>query len=117
MGYRLLLDENIEHEVMHRLEKYGHDVEHVDFVPALGKGIDDRSIGQYSLDEERIIITHDTDFVDTIDSVDYHVAIFFEDMTLSARQVADIVHIMSEYVPQSQLNGLEFGNTDWLDVD
>jgi hypothetical protein len=39
--YRLLLDENIEHEVLHRLENYGHDVQHIDFVLSLGKGIED----------------------------------------------------------------------------
>lgn len=38
MGYRLILDENVEHEVFHRLDNYGHDVEHVDFVTELGKG-------------------------------------------------------------------------------
>lgn len=43
MVYRLILDENVEHEVLHRLENYGHDVEHVDFVPSLGKGTDDHS--------------------------------------------------------------------------
>ena len=38
MVYRLILNENVEHEVFHRLDNYGHDVEHVDFVPELGKG-------------------------------------------------------------------------------
>jgi hypothetical protein len=38
MAYRLILDENVERDVFHRLENYGHDVEHVDFVPELGKG-------------------------------------------------------------------------------
>ena len=36
--YRLLLDENIEHEVLDRLVDAGHDVEHVDTVTYLGKG-------------------------------------------------------------------------------
>ena len=44
MAYRLILDENVEHEVFHRLENYGHDVEHVDFVPDLGKGTADHPI-------------------------------------------------------------------------
>jgi len=38
MAYRLLLDENVEHEVHHRLENLGHDVEHVEFAGELGKG-------------------------------------------------------------------------------
>lgn len=32
MVYRLLLDEHVEHEVSHRRENYGHDVEHDDLV-------------------------------------------------------------------------------------
>lgn len=47
MAYRLLLDENVEHEVHHRLENYGHDVAHVNFVAELGTGTDDGSIAQY----------------------------------------------------------------------
>lgn len=50
--YRLILDELVEHEVMHRLDAYGHDVEHVEFVPQLGKGADDRTIGDYSKDTD-----------------------------------------------------------------
>jgi len=41
MGYRLLLDENVEHEVGHRIEHHGHDVVYVDFVAELKKGSDD----------------------------------------------------------------------------
>lgn len=49
MTYRLVLDENIEHEVLHRLKNYGHDAEHVDYEPSLGKGIGDTSIAEYPL--------------------------------------------------------------------
>ncbi|WP_318570649.1 DUF5615 family PIN-like protein [Salinigranum marinum] len=63
MAYRLILDENVEREVFHRLENYGHDVEHVDFVPELGKGTADHPIAQYSLDTDRVIVTYDDDFV------------------------------------------------------
>ena len=48
MAYRLLLDENVESEVLHRLENYGHDVVHIDFAPELGKGTADSSIAEYS---------------------------------------------------------------------
>lgn len=47
MAYRLILDENVEQEVFHRIENYGHDVEHVDFVPELGKGAADHPIARY----------------------------------------------------------------------
>jgi hypothetical protein len=53
MAYRLVLDENVEHEVCHRPENYGHDVEHVDSIPELGKEADDTSIARYSRETER----------------------------------------------------------------
>lgn len=48
MAYRLILDENVEHEVFHRLENYGHDVEHVDFVTEFEEGTADHPIARYS---------------------------------------------------------------------
>ena len=57
MVYRLVLDENVEHEVYHRLENHGHDVEHVGFVSNLGKGVTDRSIAKYSRETDQIIVT------------------------------------------------------------
>jgi predicted nuclease of predicted toxin-antitoxin system len=62
MAYRLVLDENVEHDVYHRLTNYGHDVTHVDFVSTLGKGVDDRSIADYSRETNRVIVTYDDDF-------------------------------------------------------
>ena len=38
MVYRLTLDENVEHEMFHRLDNYGHDLEHVNSVLGRGKG-------------------------------------------------------------------------------
>ncbi len=46
MSLRLLADENVDHRVVHLLRHYGHDVEHVDFVSTLGKGIGDRRIAR-----------------------------------------------------------------------
>lgn len=68
MSYRLLLDENIEHEVLHRLENAGHDVEHVDFIARLGKGTSDDEIARYSLDADRTIVTYDDDFIEDVPS-------------------------------------------------
>ena len=38
MRYRLLVDENVEYRIVHKLRNYGHDVEHVDDLSGLGKG-------------------------------------------------------------------------------
>jgi hypothetical protein len=32
MSLRLLADENADHRVVHRIEQFGHDIEHVDFI-------------------------------------------------------------------------------------
>jgi predicted nuclease of predicted toxin-antitoxin system len=114
MGYRLVLDENVEHEVLHRLENYGHDVEHVDFVPELGKGTGDRSIARYSLDTDRIIVTCDDDFVLELGEDEYRAVLYVGDATVSVEEVADVVHAVSRDYPQSELRGLEYAGREWL---
>jgi hypothetical protein len=114
MVYRLILDENVEHEVFHRLENYGHDVEHVDFVPELGKGVADHPIAQYSLDTDRVIVTYDDDFVLEVDEGLFRAVLYFDDATLSVEQVADIVHTVSQNYPQAELQGLEYVGDEWL---
>lgn len=114
MVYRLILDENVEHEVLHRLENYGHDVEHIDFVPELGKGTDDYPIAQYSFDTERVIVTYDDDFALEVDEDAYHAVLYFGDATLSVKEVADVIHSVSQHYPQGELSGLEYVGDEWL---
>ena len=114
MAYRLVLDENVEHDVLHRLENYGHDVEHVDSVPSLGKGAGDYPIARYSLDTDRVVVTHDDDFVLEVDEEDHRAVPYLNDVTLSATQVSDIVHAVSRQYPQEELRGLEYVGADWL---
>lgn len=99
MVYRLLLDENVEHEVYHRLENYGHDVEHVDFISELGKGTDDYPIAEYSHDTGRQIVTYDDDFVLEVDETQYEGTLYVTDSTLSVKDVADITHAVSQQYP------------------
>lgn len=114
MVYRLLLDENVEHEVHHRLENYGHDVEHVDFVPELGKGTGDYSITRYSDETGRVIVTYDDDFALVVDETEYEGTLYINDATLSVKEVADIVHAVSQDYPQSEIDGLEYIGDEWL---
>lgn len=104
----------MEHEVFHRLDNYGHDVEHVDFVPELGKGTADHPIAQYSLDTDRMIVTYDDDFVLEVDEDDYRAVLYFGDATLPVEQVADVVHAVSKAYPQEELQGIEYVGDDWL---
>lgn len=114
MGYRLLLDENVENRVQHRLRNLGHDVEHVDFVPELGKGSTDADIAAYSLETDRAIVTYDDDFVREIADEQYRAALVVEDETLSATELTDIVHEMSEVYPYEEVTGLQKLGREWL---
>ncbi|MFB6284684.1 MAG: DUF5615 family PIN-like protein [Halobacteria archaeon] len=116
MVFSLVLDENVEYEVLHRLENYGHDVKHVDLVSELGKGTDDYSIGEYSLNEDRIIVTYDDDFVLDADEKDYRAVLYIHDATLTVKEVADIIHSISEVYPQEEVKGVEYLSGDWLDI-
>jgi len=64
---RFLLDENIEHEVYHRLESDGHDVLHVEISDELHEGDTDESLAAVSRSGDWIIITYDDDFRDDSD--------------------------------------------------
>jgi hypothetical protein len=114
VAHRFLLDENVEHEVGYRLEHSGHDVEHVDFVPELGKGSDDGAIGRYSHDEDRVIVTYDDDFVLDISPESYTAALYVPDAAVHVDDVADAIHEIATHYPQDELQGLVFVGSDWM---
>jgi predicted nuclease of predicted toxin-antitoxin system len=62
MAVRLLLDENIEHRVYHRLLDRGYAVDHVDFDERLRKGVGEDALARFSLEREAVIVTYDDDF-------------------------------------------------------
>ena len=114
MGYRLLLDENVEHEVLRRLEDAGHDVEHVDLAPRLGKGVTDRVIARYSIEADRTILTYDDDFVGSVPPERYRAALFVEDQTMSAPEIVAIVDAMARVYPHEEVRGLQNVGREWL---
>lgn len=114
MPVPLLLDENVEREVLSRLQKRDHTVEHIEFHPELGKGTDDTPIAEFSRQSEWVIVTYDPDFVTDHDRSEYFGAIYFEDATLSAKQVADVLDAMLNHYPADAFEGLAFGTTEWL---
>jgi predicted nuclease of predicted toxin-antitoxin system len=58
-----LLDENIAAPLADKLDKAGHDVQRVADVSELGEGVDDTTIYLYAVQEGRLIVTSDDDFV------------------------------------------------------
>jgi hypothetical protein len=114
MTFRVLADENVNHRVVNRLEHYGHDVEHVDFVPELGKGSDDEDIARHSVEDGQLLLTSDDDFLTDFDDGDYRGLLFIGDETLSSELIADIVHTMSEVVGQTRSDGVFYVSQSWL---
>ncbi|PSQ04888.1 hypothetical protein BRC95_07600 [Halobacteriales archaeon QS_5_68_33] len=113
MAYRLLLDENLEHEVLDRLDGR-HDVEHVDLAPELGKGSNDEALARYSVETDRAIVTYDDDFIGDVPPDQYRAVLFFEADTLPAADVAAIIDAMSDVYPYEQVEGLQKVGREWL---
>lgn len=114
MAFRLLLDENLEHELRHRLESLGHDVEHVDEARELGKGAEDETIVRYAADTDRILCTHDDDFVTGPVPTDSSGIVFLPDQTMSSREIATALDAVAATYPQSAIEGVETVGREWL---
>jgi len=113
MGYRILADENIESATIHYLQKLDHDVERIGGVDELEFGTDDRCIIEYARNTDRLILTQDDDFFTQFDIEKTAGVLFQTDQTLSAREVGDIVHELSQYLDQSTVT-LEYVSRAWL---
>ena len=111
---RLLLDENIEHEVYHRLENYGHELLHVEVSDELDKGDTDERLAEISRLDDWIIVTYDDDFRDDFTETDYRGVLYFAEQTLSAKTVADVLHEISIYYEQDDLRGFLTVGQSWL---
>lgn len=94
--YRLLLDEHVEHEVDHRLEHFGHDVVHVDFVPEMEKGTTDVSIERYSIETDQFVVTYD-DFVLELDTDAHRAVLYVPEWDMTPIDVAACIHAMAEH--------------------
>jgi hypothetical protein len=60
---RLLCDENVRGSIVRLLEQEGHDVERVQDV--LDVGDPDSAVLEYATDTDRVVLTNDTDFLDS----------------------------------------------------
>jgi predicted nuclease of predicted toxin-antitoxin system len=112
---RFLLDENLEHEIFHRLENGGHDVLHVEVSEGLSKGDSDTELGACSRQDERVIVTYDDDFLTELSEEAYYAVLYFPDQSLSAREVAEVLEEISTYYDEEQLRGVQTVGRSWLD--
>lgn len=114
MSLRLLADENVDDRLVYRLTQAGHDVEHVDFVPELGKGSSDEEIAAHSRETGRILVSSDADFLSDFDPEDYQGLLFIEDETLSPGDATAIINAISEQVSSSQVEAVLYVSESWL---
>lgn len=89
-------------------------MEHVDFVGDLGKGATDGQIAKTSIQDTRLILTSDDDFLTDFGSSDYSGLLFIDDETLTPAEIADIVHAISEVVDQSEIDHPFYVSSNWL---
>jgi predicted nuclease of predicted toxin-antitoxin system len=110
----LLLDENIEPQVRHRLEHYGHPVEHVLSHQTLRASDPDWKLAQYSVENEALLVTYDGDFKSEIHSSEYWGALLISDDDWSATEVADTVHSILTHYDEDSLKRLNLVGREWL---
>lgn len=114
MSVPLLLDENIEHEVYHRLERDGYEVAHVDFHSEFQKGADDETLAAYSLAHDVCIVTYDDDFETHYDESQYWGVLFLSDNDWAATTVAETLTRILELYDESSLQGMNVVGREWL---
>jgi predicted nuclease of predicted toxin-antitoxin system len=114
MQVSFLLDENIAAPLADKLDKAGHDVERVVNVSELGEGVDDTTIRRYAVQENRLIVTSDDDFVRL--SADSHRGVFYvPDQSLPPHELYHIIQRVIEAFPSREaMDTVTYVTTDWL---
>jgi predicted nuclease of predicted toxin-antitoxin system len=114
MQLRFLLDEDTERRLKSELSKAGHDVERVVTVDELGTGSDDTEVREYAVETDRIIVTHDDDFLTF--SHDSHAGVFYvPDQRLSAHQIFSIIQAVADaYESREQIQSVVYLTEKWL---
>lgn len=109
---RILADEEMESLTVHRLRNYGHDVVHVAQLDAL-RGSSDAHICETAAEENRLVLTHDDDFL-TIPEQQHDGVLFVPDSDISPEEVADAVSEVPNYMPQGEIESVVYVTEDWL---
>jgi len=114
MQVAFLLDENIAAPLADKLDKAGHDVERVVDVDELGEGVDDTTIRLYAVQESRLIVTSDDDFVQM--PADSHNGVFYvPDQSLPPHELFHIIQGVTEAFPSREaMDTVTYITSDWL---
>jgi len=114
MQVSFLLDGNIAAPLADKLDKAGHDVERVVDVSELGEGVDDNTIRRYAVEEDRLIVTSDDDFVQM--PADSHNGVFYvPNQSLPPHELYLIIQRVIEAFPNREaMETVTYITTDWL---
>lgn len=114
MRVSFLLDEKIAAPLADKLDKAGHDVARVVDVSELGEGVDDTTICQYAVQESRLIVTSDDDFVQMAPSL--HSGVFYvPDQSLPPHDLYHIIQRVIEAFPdRDAMETATYITPDWL---
>lgn len=110
----LLLDQDVEPGVRHRLQNYGHAVEHILTHDTLQTGAPDRKLAEYSLENNTLIVTYDDDFESNFDGDEHWGVLLISDDDWSANEVADSVHKILELYDAASLQRVNVVGREWL---
>lgn len=114
MQVRFLLDEDTEASLASKLSASGHDVRRVVSVDSLGQGTDDSEVCAFALETDRIIVTHDDDYL-TVDTGRHAGVFFVPNQRLSAHRIYSIIQeALREFEDESALPPVLYLTDDWL---
>ena len=114
MRLRLLLDEDTERDLAHKLRHAGHDVERVSDATALGTGTKDEEVRAYARKTDRILVTHDDDHVAV--PFNEHAGIFYApNQRLSSYALFQIIQqISKQYRSLDEITPVVYLTEAWL---
>jgi predicted nuclease of predicted toxin-antitoxin system len=108
---RILADEEMESLTVHRLRNYGHDVVHVARRDDL-RGSSDSRVSEVASDKDRLVLTHDNDFLQLSD--EHNGILFVPNSNMPSEKVADAVNEISKRVSQDEIDSVVYVTEGWL---
>ncbi|WP_157573553.1 DUF5615 family PIN-like protein [Haloplanus natans] len=110
----LLFDEDTEAKFARLCEKDGHDVERVVDVSELGRGAKDAEVRGYADSTDRIVVTHDDDYVSEI-RADGDRTFYAPNQRLSAFELYRILSAVCDAISSAEeLPPVVYLTEEWL---
>lgn len=97
MGYRILVDENVDPQTAGFLRDLGHDPDHVE--ATLGKGTKDPPIAEHAREHDLLVLTNDADFLRPDRRQGLRV-LYVPENSMRAHEIATLVDELATLVPR-----------------